>query len=123
MKYQNGLSVYSIVKFDKYPEWNILITGFEEYQEGESVTGLAFNNKGEFEVGVNLALPMEYKAIDYIYPCKNENTLLRLNLIKDKLPITEEDILDSDLEQTELERIKKLETKVDYLYKAHNWIK
>jgi len=124
MKYQNGLIVYAIVNFpDNYPEWNILITGFEEYQEGESVTGLAFNKKGEFETRVNLALPMEYKEIAYIYPYKESNTKLNLNLnVKEKLPVTREDILDSDFEQSELDRIKKLETKVDYLFKAHDWL-
>ena len=116
MKYQNGLRVYGVYKFEHYSKWNILITDFEEYPNGESIKGLAFNKKGEFETGVNLRLPMEYIEVGYIYPYQESNSKLSLNLAKDKLPVTKEDILDSDLEQTELDRIKKIETKVDYLW-------
>ena len=80
MKYQNGLRVYAVVKFNDYPEWNILITGFEEYQEGESVTGFAFNNKGEFETGVNLSLPLEYKEVGYVDSYKKNKSILKLTI-------------------------------------------
>jgi len=108
----NGLRVYAIVIFDKYPEWRVLITDLNSRWDGgygkekktkESVSGLAFNNKGEFETGVSFDLPLKYKEIDYLLPYKESKSILRLNLVKDKLPITKEDILNSDLEQTALE--------------------
>ena len=114
MKYQNGLRAYAVVKFNDYPEWNILITDLEEYPNGaESVIGLAFNSKGEFETLVNLRLPMIYKEIDYLYPYKESKGKLNLNLVSDKLPITEEDILDSDLEQTDEPRFATKKTYFD----------
>jgi hypothetical protein len=93
----------------------ILITGFDiDGNKARSVKGLAFNNKGEFETGVNLKLPMEYVEVAYVLPYRENKSMLKLNLIKDiKLPITKEDVLDSDLEQTELERVKELEKRVD----------
>jgi hypothetical protein len=62
-----GLRCYGVYKFDKFPEWTIVIHGFGENELGEWLEGYAFDDNGKFITGVNLKLPMEYTEIGYIY--------------------------------------------------------
>jgi len=79
MKYQNGLRIYGVYRFDKYPDWNILITDLKENKVIEWFEGLAFNSEGDFLTGISLTLPMDYKEVGYIYI---PNSKYKLQLIK-----------------------------------------
>ena len=115
MKYQNGLRASGIVILEKYPEWLVLITDLKSYENDvECLKGLAFNKNGKFETPVELRLPLNYKEVDYLDCYKSENTILKLNLISKKLPITKEDILDSDLEQTILDQLEKRVADIEF---------
>jgi hypothetical protein len=62
-----GLRCYGVYKFNKYPDWTILVHGFGENSLGEWLEGYAFDDNGIFVTSVSLALPMDYTEIGYIY--------------------------------------------------------
>ena len=67
MKYQNGMFCYGVYNFEKYPELNVICTGFGENDNCEWIEGLAFDLDGTFRTRVEFRLPLKYKYIGNIY--------------------------------------------------------
>ena len=63
-----GLRSYGVYHFDKFPDWNILLTDFSKDCNGKNVLeGLCFSLDGRFETACSITLPLVGKEIGYIY--------------------------------------------------------
>ena len=85
LNYANGLQVYGVYNFDRYPEWDILCTDIST----PAFYGSAFAKNGEFITGVYLKLPIIGEQIGYIYMPQGGFTLhLKAISNYEKLPLT-----------------------------------
>ena len=85
LNYANGLQVYGVYHFEKYPDWDILCADITT----TAFYGFAFSKDGEFITGVYLKLPIIGEQIGYIYMPQGGFTLhLKAISNYEKLPLT-----------------------------------
>jgi len=63
----DGIQIYGVYNFKRYPEWNILVINIYHYGEYNMLDGLAFENNGKFVTKVALRLPLKGKEVGYVY--------------------------------------------------------
>ncbi len=68
LDYCKGLRCYGVYKFEKYPEWDVLVFDMDvDNQNRNYLKGYAFSLSGRFQTEVDLVLPLIGQEVGYIY--------------------------------------------------------